>query len=183
MEKRREERGKRNPEEANLESDVLVGQADGSKGEHPVHANDIPEVQRAVFRGYQPLRALPDERVTHERANAVERKGVCIHARAHVSVATHTRAPSISISARVRSLRTRGVFVRRESLALFATSLFLFFICKLCLSLYTSVESSKITEEVTVDDDLTLRSVSRSIECNRSLQRGIECQNFRNLLR
>lgn len=32
---------------------VLVGQADGSKGEHPVHANDIPEVQRAVFRGYQ----------------------------------------------------------------------------------------------------------------------------------
>lgn len=34
-------------------SAVLVGQPDSSKGEHPVHANDIPEVQRAVFRGYQ----------------------------------------------------------------------------------------------------------------------------------
>lgn len=42
---------------------VLVGQPDSGKGEHPVHANDIPQVQRAVFRGYQ--RADPDERVTH----------------------------------------------------------------------------------------------------------------------
>ena len=98
--------------------DVLVGQADGSKGEHPVHANDIPEVQRAVFRGYQASPwSLPDERVTHGRANAVERKGVRVHARVRVSVAhAHTCAPRY-LSLRVYDLRSvRGVFVCRESL-------------------------------------------------------------------
>lgn len=33
---------------------VLAEGIDGrGEGEHPVHADDIPEVQRAVFRGYQ----------------------------------------------------------------------------------------------------------------------------------
>lgn len=33
---------------------VLVERIDGyGEGEHPVHADDIPEVQRTVFRGYR----------------------------------------------------------------------------------------------------------------------------------
>lgn len=39
---------------ANSRSIVLVEWIDDrDEGEHPVHADDIPEVQRAVFRGYQ----------------------------------------------------------------------------------------------------------------------------------
>lgn len=70
-EKRREERGKRNPEAKLLRPFLSAEQQpDSSKGEHPVHANDIPEVQRAVFRGYQrrPWRES-DSRCFDARAN------------------------------------------------------------------------------------------------------------------
>lgn len=118
-------RGKREPREANtlaLTRTVLAGRINDGRGEgeHPVHADDIPEVQRAVFRGYR-CSAGPVTRVTQRLRG--RRKGetrTCSLERASLHVVyVRTCAYACATGARRRGRSQREEKGRREARDLF----------------------------------------------------------------